>query len=204
MAIMSAQKIADMLAAESSLGFGEWQTAVAVALAESSGNTTVFNGSCCYGLWQISLSAHYDSIPGNSRKEKIRYLRTPVGNMKMMEKILAGAGGDWGQDWSAYANGSYQKHWDKAGNAVANANPDSNWEVGIGPGGVELPGDISVPNPIKPITELAGILRAALGWITEPHNWLRIAAFVGGLLVLALAAIPLLRNTARAGRRMVR
>src|SRR5262249_36750938 len=34
-------------------------TAVAVCYAESSGNPTIYNGSCCYGLWQVNPSNGY-------------------------------------------------------------------------------------------------------------------------------------------------
>src|SRR5690606_33175689 len=80
-------------------------TAVAIALAESSGrtdavNTANDNGTTDRGLWQIN-SVHDDKMPGADRFD-------PEVNARLMGEISA-QGTNW-YPWSTYNNGSYLEH----------------------------------------------------------------------------------------------
>lgn len=82
-------------------------TAVAIALAESSGNAWIYNpetaagapaGKGSYGLWQIYLNAHPEYAGAN--------LYDPQTNAKAAYAIYSSAGGF--SPWSTYKSGAYQ------------------------------------------------------------------------------------------------
>jgi len=83
-------------------------TAVAIALAESGGNSDATNvnsnGSTDYGLWQIN-SVHADLLRAGDWKN-------PTDNAKMAFKISAG-GTSW-TPWTVYKSGAYRKFADRA------------------------------------------------------------------------------------------
>lgn len=77
-------------------------TAIAVCLAESGGNTAAKNpSSSASGLWQIMASVHADKIGG-------RDIFDPVVNTEVAHKIYDNAGG-W-SPWEAYNTGAYKKY----------------------------------------------------------------------------------------------
>lgn len=82
------------------------QIAIAVALAESSGNIRVIHhnndGSTDYGLWQINSIHGFDS---NS-------LLTPAYNASSAYKVSSG-GTNW-QPWTTYTNGAYIRYMSQA------------------------------------------------------------------------------------------
>ncbi|MBB5068709.1 hypothetical protein BJ969_001797 [Saccharopolyspora gloriosae] len=96
-------------------------TAVAVAMAESSGNTEAHNGQepdDSYGLWQINL--HGDLGPG--RRERFGLssddeLLDPAKNAEAAYSI-AGNGENF-VPWSTYNDGTYKEHLDEAQKAAA-------------------------------------------------------------------------------------
>jgi hypothetical protein len=95
-------------------------TAVAVALAESSGDTHAHNGVSpdnSYGLWQINMLG----AMGPERREQFGFdhnaaLFRPANNADAAYAI-AGNGKDFGP-WSTYTNGSYREHLDEARRGV--------------------------------------------------------------------------------------
>ena len=93
-------------------------TAVAIALAESSGNPNVYNpetsapggtpaGQGSYGLWQIYLKEHPEFAADN--------LYDPQTNANDAYEIYSKAGGF--HDWSTYTEGTYQAFMGAASNA---------------------------------------------------------------------------------------
>ncbi|WP_243788734.1 transglycosylase SLT domain-containing protein [Saccharopolyspora gloriosae] len=96
-------------------------TAVAVAVAESSGNTEAHNGAGLddsYGLWQINMLGDM----GPARREEYgidsnEELLDPATNAEAAYKIHQGRG-DF-SDWSTYNDDSYKKHLDEARKAAA-------------------------------------------------------------------------------------
>jgi Lysozyme like domain len=93
-------------------------TAVAVALAESSGNTQAYNpetkagapqGKGSYGLWQIYLNAHPEFEGTN--------LYDPSENANAAYSVYQGAGGSF-SPWSTFKSGAYLAHVQTAQDAV--------------------------------------------------------------------------------------
>lgn len=92
---------AEITAVARAAGFGKdadtLATAVAVALAESSGRTNAVSPTgCCHGLWQINVNVH----PYTKAQ-----MRDPAQNAAAAWKISNG-GTNW-KPWSAYNNGAY-------------------------------------------------------------------------------------------------
>ncbi len=147
-------------------------TAVAVALAESSGDKDVYNGICCHGLWQIHYvhAKRYPVLWANKYD--------PVSNAKMAFAI-SGGGKNW-KPWEVYTNGMYRSHLDTAKKAVAG-----------GTGLEDTPGFGETPPPLSS----AGILSGLITPIKESGT--RIAAFTGGLLLAAAGAVLVVSDITR-------
>lgn len=141
----------------------EVPTAVAVALAESGGNSDAVSSTGDYGLWQINQAAH----PGMATLD-------PYDNGRNAYKIWQQAGNKW-TSWTAYKNGTYLVYMGR-GLAAANQNGYTNTNGGSGGNN---PGD----NPT------AG---ANLGSITMGGTWLRAGAFLLGALLLIGGAMYLM------------
>ena len=147
-------------------------TAVAVALAESGGRTGVYNGICCYGLWQIHRVHGYS----------VAEMKDGLSNAKMAFKISSG-GTNW-QPWEAYTNGAYKKYESRAKKAVANMaggnsslSPDD--IVDAGTGGPDLGAATAIGN-------LASTVRRLVAGLTDGAIWIRAALVIlGGILLLA-------------------
>ncbi|MDA3645651.1 transglycosylase SLT domain-containing protein [Saccharopolyspora indica] len=112
-------------------------TAVAVAMAESSGNTKSHNDTPpddSYGLWQINMLG--DMGPARRKEfglDSNKDLFDPAENAKAAYEI-AGDGKDFGP-WSTYTNGAYKKHLDEAEKAAKKAGQGSGGGSGGGQGG---------------------------------------------------------------------
>jgi hypothetical protein len=89
-------------------------TAVAVAMAESSGDADVVNSIHAYGLWQVLAAAHPDLIR-SSDPDSSRWF-DPYTNAKFAWEI-SNQGRDW-TPWEAYTNGAYSKYMGDARAAV--------------------------------------------------------------------------------------
>ncbi|WP_158882641.1 transglycosylase SLT domain-containing protein [Amycolatopsis anabasis] len=95
-------------------------TAVAVALAESGGNTRAHNGTPpdnSYGLWQINMLGSM----GPERRRQYHLssnneLFNAADNARVAYQI-SGHGKNWGP-WSTYTNGAYRKHLSQATKAA--------------------------------------------------------------------------------------
>lgn len=152
--------------------------ALATFMAESSLNPTAHN-YCCYGIAQINLKAHWSKIPGSTKAEKIQSLYNVDTNLKIAWQIFKESG--W-SPWAAYTNGSYRKYLSQATKVA-----------GTPSAGLAPPGGLGVPG--LDIGGFLAALAAGFGWITDPHNWLRMGTFLGGLVILVLAAASLLSQT---------
>lgn len=176
----------------------ELTVAVAVALGESSGRTTVVNPIGCVGLWQINQPVHVQSHPTWSKE----WLKNPANNARAAY-TLSNGGRNW-QPWEAYTNGDYKKHLSAAKRATG-IGVGADFSVPFGPFGdsdPESPGiDVPVPGgELMPgLGDVGSALKAmaiatarATAWISNSDNWLRAvqvvlggALVVGGLVVVA-------------------
>lgn len=115
--VLSANQISQV-ASNSGFDGDDLVTAVAVALAESSGDSGAYNpetkagapdGKGSYGLWQIYLHAHPEFEGQN--------LYDPQTNADAAYSIYQGAGGSF-NPWSTFKSGAYQAHLSTAQDAV--------------------------------------------------------------------------------------
>lgn len=154
--------------------------ATAIALCESGGNTRAHNtrGEDSRGLWQINWNNVWEGqLPGIPYGEM---LFLPSQNARAAKYIHSTAGNSF-RDWSCYNNGGWLRHLDAAnrgirGEALEREGPIDEAMQGIG----ERVGDI-----IDPLTGLADIA----GFVTNRENWLRVAMFVGGGIILTVAGV---------------
>lgn len=146
--------------------------AVAIALAESGGNTDAFNPahkSGTYGLWQISKSDHPDLWNDSWRDPNV--------NATMAFGVLRKQG--WSA-WSVYTSQRYRVFLNRARKAV-----------GDEPTGPDLP---DIPNPLDDFGPLIDAAKA----LSDPNTWKRVGlAVVGGILIIvALVRITGVRKAA--------
>lgn len=113
-------QIPQLLALASAAGFSgdDLATAVAVALAESSGNPQAYNperaagapeGQGSFGLWQIYLHAHPEFAGQN--------LTDPQINAAAAYAVYAGAGNSF-RPWSTFGSGAYRIQLDAVNQAL--------------------------------------------------------------------------------------
>lgn len=182
MAVISDTAIAE---AAASAGFsGEnLKTAVAVALAESGGNATAVNdkepnGSTSYGLWQIN-SVHSSLLSAGN-------WRDPKSNAHMAFVIWERAGRKW-SPWGAFNNQSYRLYLTRA-SAVANVGGNASG-TGVGVG---LPNPFDVPDAIASIADALKQIGRVGDFVSDRHNWLRIATIGAGLVMAWIIAQQLI------------
>jgi hypothetical protein len=179
----------------------------AIAKAESSNRTDVYNGICCYGLWQINKNAHKDTIWEANWKD-------PVVNARMAKKIFNSQG--YGA-WEVYTTKTYLVHMPAARraakrveNAVAGKSDKggiNDWIVDfLKTAGAVVPGG----NPLgeNPEQTLSGQIaqKGLLGgfgsffsagavnffeWVADPKMWLRVSLFLAGGILLIIALTKL-------------
>lgn len=164
-------------------------TAVAVALAESSGNTDAINhnsnGSTDHGLWQINDKAHADLIT------KYGNINDPIANGRAALAVYKAAGNSW-SPWSTYTSGAYKSHLTSANTSAAKDGANNDLTTIQ-----SFPNDETItataPSPLSSMTSnltsgLSGIT-SALGTLTSSSTWLRIGAVVGAVLLVLVGVV---------------
>lgn len=151
--------------------------AVAIALAESSGNPSAHNAvppDDSYGLWQINM---YGSMGPARRKQfglsSNSQLFDPATNAKAAYAISNG-GKSFGA-WSTYTSGAYLAYLPAANKAAGNP-------------------DTAIPaNYVQPagLTDSWDAITGFFEFISDPYTWLRLGMILagGGLLIFALAGM---------------
>jgi hypothetical protein len=166
-------------------------TAVAVALAESGGETTATNrnsnGSTDYGLWQIN------TVHGALLNQGDKF--NGADNAKMALTVYARAGNKW-TPWSVYKSGTYRAQMGTgtlaAAKPIAPDNgpataPDPNaTTAGINATPAASPFDI-----LGPIGAALGSLTSVVNKLTSGGLWLRIGSFMVGSLLIGLSLLRL-------------
>lgn len=173
----------------------EWQTIMtAVAIAESGGCTSCYNGTCCTGLWQVH-TVHAGKL--GSPKERsafIQWLRNPVNNTRVATEIYKSQGPS---AWEAYTNQSYRDYIERARKVTGVSGPSLAEQIAGGAGAAL--GSVGGLNPLSQVTELLGTLvryvGSAAAWFGDPHNWQRAILVVGGVtLGIVTVGIALSNN----------
>lgn len=181
MATLTARQIAEPA---HNAGFTGTQlvVAVAIALAESGGNTlathTNTNGSKDYGLWQIN-SVHADLLRSYTWSN-------PQDNAIMAHRVFADAGNKF-TPWSTYKSGRYLAFMSVARGAVsASGSPLPSTAAGskpsnVGGGGTGAqPSGLPLPNPVGALQGITDFVNLML----NPHTWLRLAMFGAGIALV--------------------
>ncbi len=148
-------------------------TAVAVAMAESSGRTSAVSPTgCCHGLWQINVNVH----PYTKAQ-----MQDPAQNAAAAYAISK-QGTNW-HPWSAYNNGSYLLYLTQAKNE--SKAPSSN--TGTTP--QQSGGDILIDDFTDTVGSIQGItypIAAAKDWISNRDNIFRIVKVLAGGAIAVL------------------
>lgn len=186
---------------------GDPKVWAAVAMAESSGNTTAKNpASGAYGLWQIHPIHRKDHPTWTER-----WLSDPVNNARAAARVYAQQG--WGA-WEAYTSGAYQRYLAQPvtrhpGQSATQVMDLNDWLEGLfGPPGSlgrklgeDMGEDIGrgeTPDLVKPLegavdvaqgvaTIAEGVFKAGV-WMAQPKNWVRVAYVLGGGLLVGIGA----------------
>lgn len=183
---------------------GDPEVWAAVAMAESSGNTTNRNPSSgAYGLWQIH-PIHRKAHPTWTEA----WLSDPVNNAKAAKVIHRQQG--WGA-WEAYtgpdgtgSDGPWRTYYQKGSpNSVQPAGWwDDFWKsfgegFDTGPGPEDLfdggtGNDPSITGGLEDVGEGIGAVAEAVqkagAWMSKSTNWVRVGYVVGGGLLLLVGA----------------
>lgn len=181
-------------------------TAVAVAMAESGGSSSIVSGTGDYGLWQINHRAHPNYDTG-------RLLSSPAYNAAAAYSISSG-GADW-SPWSAFKNGSYRKFLPQA-QAVARKAGVTNTEgtpasstgtsslfgqiAGTIPGGSAISDLLNkVPTPGDVVGGVTGGVTG--GWVDDlvHESYKAILALMLATAGVAIAGLGLARLTSTSG-----
>lgn len=171
MPTLSAREIAGYAKAAGFHGKG-LQTAVAVALAESSGRTSVVNSIGCVGLWQIYQSVHVKAHPNWTTA----WLKNPANNARAAY-VLSNGGTNW-HPWETYTNGRYLIYMSRAASAAGEATAEPTSEA---TGDALTAQNATTYGPSLGITDF-------VAKVTDPHLWYRVGLFLGGFLMLLIAA----------------
>jgi hypothetical protein len=147
----------------------------AIAMAESSGESTAHNPSGASGLWQILGAVNPADQP---------HLFDPQVNAH--EAVLKLQSQGLGA-WETYTNGAYKKFLQGGVNPSSlpsTSGQDQATQEGFNPFGI-----FSIPGDIIGFFKDAKTFIDALLWIVNPASWLRIGSFMFGVMLLLLALI---------------
>jgi hypothetical protein len=164
-------------------GFTDVTRAVAIALAESGGQTDATNrnsdGSTDYGLWQIN-SVHADLLKSGTWSN-------PADNARMAYAVYQSSG--W-TAWTVYKTGAYLPFWARA--AIAAGNPDTRipTDTGAAPG---------IENANIENVGLVSSFTSFVDLITNPNTWKRISFFILGSILLIWALMKMTGNNQASG-----
>src|SRR5581483_9615362 len=79
--------------------------------------------------------------------------------------------------WTTYTSGAYKQYLPEAQSAASTATATE------GLGNLSLP-NVDLPNPLAPITDVAGAISSVWGAITSPSLWKRVLYFIGGAVFI--------------------
>jgi hypothetical protein len=171
------------------------ETAIAVALAESGGNTRAHNTrppDNSYGLWQINMFGPL----GPARRRRFGIddndeLFRPEVNARAMA-IISSRGRFW-RAWTTYTGGSYRSRLPearKAARGLLSGDPGQVLPESQAPGAIGV-GDI--------FGWASGIVAFAK-FITDPKTWLRAGEAIAGAGLIGMGTYFIIRDVGTGGR----
>lgn len=177
-----------------------------IGMAESSGRTDIVNGIGAVGVWQILQPTHVKDHPTWT----VAWLKSPANNARAAKVLYDAdrrAGGNGYRPWE-----DSRDVWGKtaAAKRAGVGGGGASATAGIGLGNLPIPGiaplgvdplgvtDIGSMNPLEGVTEAAGAALDAANWVSNPHNWVRVAmGVIGGALVVGGAVMVAQAATAQ-------
>ncbi len=183
------------------------RTAIAVALAESGGNTQAHNArppDNSYGLWQINMIGPMG--PARRRRFGIRSndeLFDPAVNARAMFNLSAG-GAVW-RPWSTFLRGDYRAHLDEANEAtrgLLHGDPGAVEQTGIEPTGIVAKNFAMIGKAADAIQDPLKVMAAVFLFLTNPSNWVRIGEVFAGAAIMLIGLSSIIRDT-ETGREIV-
>lgn len=181
----------------------QWQTIMtAVAIAESGGCTSCYNGTCCTGLWQVH-KMHAGKLGSPTGEAEFRqWLRNPDNNTKVAAQIY---GSEGPEAWEAYTNQSYRDFIERARKVTGVSGPSG---LDIAAAGIDATSGLPFANPFAAAADVVGALNQMLNvigdaarWISDRDNWTRVLQVGGGvalaLVAASIVAKPIISSTAK-------
>lgn len=162
--------------------------ATAIAIAESSGNTHAHNdtfvtGDNSYGLWQINMIGGLGPARrAHFKLNKNEELFDPATNARVAYALYK-ARGNW-FDWSAYTNGKYLLHLVRGHAAAKVADPNMD---------TLLPD--SIDEKVGGAITTVQTAEKIVAFLTDKANWLRVAMFAGGSILVWVAMLAYVKDT---------
>lgn len=153
-------------------------TCVAIALAESGGDSTATSSSDDRGLWQINHAAH-----GGEFDQRYPDWYDPDANAQMMLAVSS-SGANW-NPWVTYNNGDYQKHMADAVAAVGGTSYTPGTRPTGTPGGTGSAAQGSIIPASNPLTDNF-VVRFFKGMV-QGDTWARLGLMLGGAIVILIA-----------------
>jgi hypothetical protein len=138
-----------------------------IAMAESSGETTVVNSIGCVGLWQINQPVHVKAHPTWTRE----WLKDPMHNA-IAARALYDANGlkPWDSSKAKWSQSPQYKAL-----RLVTENPVIDAAQTVTSGAENIASGLS--------TVASGVQRSA-SWVSTPYNWVRVAEVVGGMALV--------------------
>lgn len=175
-------------------------TAVAIALAESGGDSTAThkntNGSTDYGLFQIN-SIHSDLL------RKYNW-RDPKQNAKMA--FIISSGGKNYRPWTTYNTGAYRRFVGRATRAAGGSGTYSGSGTGSLPGtgdGATTAPDSGNGDTGTQSVSLSSGTKSFVSTITDGNTWLRVAMFLIGIALAVIGIIAVSGKSALQVKRAI-
>lgn len=143
--------------------------ASAVALAESGGDASIDNGSCCVGLWQINRNHAGENGTPRDTDKFTAWLKDPYNNAHFAHHLWAKDGGTFAKEWDTWKNSSYKAQYGKDPLILVKKGTASGAAADV------------IDTALKPLELLAKLVSA----LFDPSTYLRLGKGVlGGFLVI--------------------
>lgn len=178
-----------------------------VAMAESSGDSSVINGIGATGLMQINQPVHVKAHPSWTKT----WLQNPMNNLRAAKRLFDDAGQKWDGPWLdsrdkgglPTGNGGWGQHVKGAGGGGATQIDDPCDSLKGTPAYdycTRDDGDTGTPldemtDAAEQLGRIAQAIAKGANWIADPANWVRVVYVVGGG-VLTVAAVNVIARPA--------
>lgn len=178
-----------------------------VAMAESSGDSSIINSIGATGLMQINQPVHVQAHPTWTKK----WLQNPTNNLRAAKRLFDDAGQKWDGPWLdsrdkgglPTGNGGWGQHVKGSGGGASQVDDDPCDALKGTPAYdycTRDDGDTGTPldeatDAAEQLGRIAQAIAKGANWIADPANWVRVVYVVGGG-VLTVAAVNVIARPA--------